>query len=156
VQAPPSTPSPVVEAEDDADVVAPVSEPPPLPQTTPTGAPAETAPPSTGTVEAKLVVVRGVRPNEEFRLWEGDNIIGRTDERPVDIDLGEQESPDRMWASRQHALIRMSGGACIIEDLGSGNGTFVNRGERLQVGQPVALNNGDVIQIGTVHLKYVC
>jgi pSer/pThr/pTyr-binding forkhead associated (FHA) protein len=128
--------------EQEEDEVAPVTE--------------SVSPPPVGTSEAKLVVIRGITPNQEYKLWEGDNVIGRTDEKPVDIDIGDQESPDQMWASRQHALFRLSGDSCTVEDLGSGNGTFVNRGERLQVGQPVTLNNGDIIQVGTVHLKYVC
>jgi pSer/pThr/pTyr-binding forkhead associated (FHA) protein len=109
---------------------------------------------ASATGQPRLVVVRGVTPNEEFKLWEGPNVIGRTDDRPVDIDLEQQETPDRQWVSRQHARLELSGGVCTVEDIGSGNGTFVNRGSRLQVGQPVELHDGDVIQVGTVHLKY--
>jgi len=29
------------------------------------------------------------------------NFIGRADEKPVDIDLEDQEPPDRVWCSRQ-------------------------------------------------------
>jgi hypothetical protein len=100
----------------------------------------------------KLVVVRGVKMNAEYPLYEGDNYVGRADERPVDVDLEEQESPDRVWSSRQHALITFEGGSLAIEDLNSMNGTFVNR-TRVHPGQKRALQVNDVIQIGTVHLK---
>lgn len=119
---------------------------------------ASTAPvvaPTAATGGSRLVVVRGVKPNEQFQLWDGDNVIGRMDDKHVDIDLESQESPDRQWVSRQHALLRKSGDDCTIEDIGSGNGTFVNRGSRLQVGQSVTLQDGDTIQIGTVHLKFI-
>src|SRR5262249_26867382 len=35
----------------------------------------------------KLVVLRGVKLNVEYPLYEGANFIGRADEKPVDIDL---------------------------------------------------------------------
>jgi len=72
----------------------------------------------------------------------------------VDIDLEDQEPPDRVWSSRQHALITLEGGKLSIEDLNSSNGTFVNRA-RIYPGQKCDLNPNDVIQIGTVQLKVV-
>ncbi len=100
----------------------------------------------------RLVVTRGERPNVEYPLYEGDNYVGRTDEKPVDIDLEDQESPDRVWSSRQHALITFEDGALAIEDLSSMNGTFVNR-TRVHPGQKRPLNVNDVIQIGTVQMR---
>src|SRR5205807_1489084 len=58
----------------------------------------------------RLLVSRGQRINVEYPLYDGDNYIGRADEKPVDIDLEDQEPPDRIWSSRQHALIRSDGG----------------------------------------------
>lgn len=104
--------------------------------------------------QPKLVVIRGLKLNVEFGLFDGDNYIGRTDEKPVDIDLEDQESPDRIWSSRQHARVIMTDGRLVIEDLGSQNGTFVNR-TRVFAGQRRPLGVGDVIQIGTVQLR-VC
>ena len=70
------------------------------------------------------------------------------------MDLTFQEPEDRVWCSRQHALILFDEdtGAMTIEDLNSSNGTFVNR-ERVYPGQPRQLVAGNTIQIGTVHLK---
>ncbi|HBY94737.1 MAG TPA: ABC transporter ATP-binding protein [Chloroflexi bacterium] len=51
--------------------------------------------------------------------------------------------------SRNHARLTQRGGAVVIEDLDSSNGTFVN-GERLVVGQPRPLRPGDTIRVGPV------
>jgi pSer/pThr/pTyr-binding forkhead associated (FHA) protein len=98
------------------------------------------------------VVIRGQRIKQEFPLYEGHNFIGRADEKPVDIDLEDQEPPDRIWCSRQHALITFEESALTIEDLNSANGTFVNRA-RVYPGQKQGLKPNDVIQIGTVQMK---
>jgi hypothetical protein len=104
------------------------------------------------TARPKLVVLRGQRVNAEYPLYEGDNYIGRADDQAVDVDLEDQEPPDRVWSSRQHALIILKDGQLNIEDLKSTNGTFVNR-MRLHPGQKRPLQVNDVIQIGTVQLK---
>jgi len=100
----------------------------------------------------RLLVLRGQKINVEDPIYDGDNFIGRADEKPVDIDLEDQEPPDRIWSSRQHALIRCEEGILVIEDLHSSNGTFINR-TRLYPGQKRVLNVNDVIQIGTVQMK---
>jgi hypothetical protein len=100
----------------------------------------------------KLVVVRGQRLNEEFPIYEGENYVGRADEKAVDVDLEDQEPPDRIWSSRQHALIVLRDGVLTLEDLNSTNGTFVNR-LRVHAGQKRSLQPNDVIQIGTVQMR---
>jgi hypothetical protein len=102
--------------------------------------------------QPRLIVQRGQKRNVEFPIYEGQNFIGRADEKPVDIDLEDQEPPDKVWSSRQHAVIVFENNAITIEDLNSSNGTFVNR-NRLYPGQPRGLSPNDVIQIGTVQLK---
>jgi hypothetical protein len=102
----------------------------------------------------RLKVLRGQRINVEYPLYEGDNYIGRADEKPVDIDLEDQEPPDRIWSSRQHALIQSENGILTVEDLNSSNGTFINR-TRLYPGQKRVLNINDIVQIGTVQMKVV-
>ena len=102
----------------------------------------------------KLVVVRGQKLNVEFPIYGDMNFIGRADEKPVDIDLEEQEPPDRIHSSRQHAVIHFdeAGGNLTIEDLNSANGTYVNRA-RIYPGQKKQLFVNDSVQIGNVHLK---
>jgi hypothetical protein len=118
--------------------------PPPLPQQQQPAAPAIT--------NVKLVVVRGQRMDVQYPLYPGKNYLGRTDDKPVDIDLDDQEAPDRIWTSRQHAVVTFENGKLSIEDLNSLNGTFVNR-TRVHPGQVRELHDSDVIQVGTVHLK---
>ncbi len=67
-------------------------------------------------VKARLIVLRvGLRPNWEYRIFQGRNVIGRADQQPVDIDLQPQE-PGARWSSRQHAAITCDGGSMVIED----------------------------------------
>jgi hypothetical protein len=103
--------------------------------------------------KARLVVIRGLKPGVEFQLFEGLNYIGRADQHPVDVDIQDQEPQDRIWSSRQHALITCENDSLAIEDLNSANGTYVNR-NRVPPGQQLALKANDVIQIGTVQLQF--
>jgi hypothetical protein len=105
-------------------------------------------------VTGYLVVLRGLKIGIKYPLYTGDNYIGRADEMPVDIDLDDQEPPDRVWSSRQHALLKCMDGKFVIEDLNSANGTFVNR-KRVVPGTKANLQFNDVIQIGTVQMKLV-
>jgi hypothetical protein len=130
----PAAPAPVVEPPAQAPAAAPLG--PPLPA----GA------------QPKMVVLRGLRVNVEYPLFEGENYLGRTDEKPVDIDLEDQEPPDRIWSSRQHAVIVFQDNVLTVEDLNSSNGTFVNR-TRVYPGQKRVLQPGDVVQIGTVQMR---
>ncbi len=103
-------------------------------------------------VQGRLVVVRGLKVGTEFPIYVGDNIIGRADEKAVDVDIADQEPQDRVWSSRQHALIRCANGLCDIEDLNSTNGTYVNR-DRVPPGTRRELKTNDFIQIGAVQLQ---
>jgi hypothetical protein len=78
-----------------------------------------------------------------YQLAEGDNIIGRDPRSDLWLDAE--------GVSRRHAIIRVDGNnRCVkLEDLGSTNGTFV---DRAPVDGEVALNDGDLIQVGTVDL----
>ncbi len=54
-------------------------------------------------------------------------------------------------ASRRHARLRVAGGRCVIEDLGSTNGTLLN-GAPLE--GPRELAEGDEIGIGDCRLVF--
>jgi len=110
---------------------------------------AETAP-----FKAKLAIIRGGRRGQEFELESGNNLVGRWDPDTgafpeVDLDADDPEAK----VSRKHALIRLDGGKITIEDIGSLNGTYVNRQPRLQPGSPLNLKDGDEIIIGKTFLK---
>ena len=71
-------------------------------------------------------------------------MIGRWDPETgsfPEVDL-EQDDPEAK-ISRKHALIIIEGGKITIEDIGSLNGTYVNRGNRLIPGTPLEVKAGD-------------
>lgn len=140
-----------VAAEPVPEVAAapPVAEPAPAPAPVPP--PASPGAAAVGT-QPRLVVIRGLKIGQEYPLYEGHNFVGRMDDKPVDIDLEDQEAPDRVLCSRQHALITFEEGQLMIEDLNSSNGTFVNR-NRIYPGQRKPLAVGDVLQLGSVQMR---
>lgn len=81
--------------------------------------------------------------DEDFRLREGENIIGREWDAAVRIDAPS--------ISRRHARIVVEGSRAMIEDLGSKNGTFVGA-KRLRA--PRQLSSGDQILFGSVAAKF--
>ncbi len=159
----PETPEP----EKPAETAAPETPPAEAPKASeaPTGEikpetekPAEAPPAAPAAAPAafkdKLKVVRGGRKDHEFPLEEGNNLVGRWDPETgsfpeVDLDADDPEAK----ISRKHALIRVADGKITVEDIGSLNGTYVNRGARLQPGNPVELKSGDEIIIGKTFLK---
>jgi len=124
----------------------------------PAAAPAPAAEPAAvvGAFKAKFTVIRGGRKGQDFPLEDGNNLIGRWDPETgsfpeVDLDADDPEAK----ISRKHALCRIENGKITVEDIGSLNGTYVNRGPRLQPGSPVDLKSGDEIIIGKTFLKLV-
>ncbi len=121
-------------------------------------APAAAAPAAAAgaSARAKLQVVRGGRKGQEFPLEDGNNLVGRWDPETgafPEVDL-DQDDPEAK-ISRKHALIRFEAGKITVEDIGSLNGTYVNRQPRLLPGNPVELKSGDEIIIGKTFLKLV-
>ena len=104
--------------------------------------------------QPRLVVLRGQKRNVEYPIYEGLNFIGRADEKPVDIDLEDQEPPDRVWSSRQHACISFEDGVADRRRPQQRQRHLRQPGAHLP-GQkrPLALN--DVIQIGKVQMKVI-
>src|SRR5271170_4488641 len=125
------------------------------PEAAPEAAPA-TAAAAGAPFKAKLSVVRGGRKGQEFPLEDGNNLVGRWDPETgsfpeVDLDADDPEAK----ISRKHALIRIDGGKITIEDIGSLNGTYVNRQPRLSPGSPAEIKSGDEVIIGKTFLKLV-
>ena len=57
---------------------------------------------------------------------------------------------DNRALSRRHAQIEKRGAAIWVRDLNSQNGTYVN-GNR--IAEPLALNGGDVVEVGRYHVR---
>src|SRR5262245_16154293 len=107
-------------------------------------------------IGAKLIIQRGGKVGKEFPISGTEAMIGRWDADGgifPDIDL-DQDDPEAK-VSRRHARIQFLNNQYLIEDLGSTNGTFVNRGPRLAPGAKQPLKNGDEIIVGKTFLKFV-
>jgi pSer/pThr/pTyr-binding forkhead associated (FHA) protein len=105
---------------------------------------------------AKVIIQRGGKVGKEFPISGAEALIGRWDADGgifPDIDL-DQDDPEAK-VSRRHARIQLLNNQYMIEDLGSTNGTFVNRGPRLAPGAKQPLKNGDEIIVGKTFLKFV-
>ena len=108
-----------------------------------------------GNAHAVLVIERGDSPGTEFRLVNDESTIGRWDaDNGVfpDVDLDAFDSDAKV--SRRHARIRRASGAYYIEDLGSTNGTYLNRGRRLLPGNTEILKDGDEVIVGKTFLRF--
>jgi pSer/pThr/pTyr-binding forkhead associated (FHA) protein len=134
---------------------APTGEIKPAAAPPPAEAPAPAPAAVVAAFKARLKIVRGSpRKDQEFPLEDGNNLVGRWDPETgafpeVDLDADDPEAK----ISRKHALIRIADGKITVEDIGSLNGTYVNRGARLQPGSPIELKTGDEIIIGKTFLK---
>jgi hypothetical protein len=99
--------------------------------------------PGVGPGEAVLVVQRGAGAGTSYLLV-GDLV---TAGREPDSDL----FLDDVTVSRQHAELRRMASGWLLRDVGSLNGTYVNR-ERIE---EAALNPGDEVQIGKYRFAYL-
>lgn len=110
---------------------------------------------STSRALARLIIERGGRIGKEFPITGIEANIGRWDADSgifPDVDLDEDDAEAKV--SRRHARIVNHNSQFFIEDLGSTNGTFVNRGRRLLPGKRHMLQNGDEIIVGKTFLKF--
>lgn len=106
-------------------------------------------------VLARLIIERGGRIGKEFPIVGIETNIGRWDADSgifPDVDLDEDDTEAKI--SRRHARIVNHNGQYFIEDLGSTNGTFVNRGRRLLPGKRHMLQSGDEVIVGKTFLKF--
>jgi hypothetical protein len=91
---------------------------------------------------------------QSFSLKQDETLLGRSDPMEnfdPDLDLSVHGGFES-GVSRRHALICRREKKWSLEDLGSTNGTVVNR-RKVTPGDPVNLTEGDVIHMG--HLKAV-
>ena len=106
-------------------------------------------------VHSTLTIERGMSVGKQFTLSAEESYIGRWDADNgifPDIDLDAHDPEAKV--SRRHARIIYQGGKYTIEDLGSTNGTYINRGRRLIPGNPNILNDGDEIIVGKTFLRF--
>lgn len=92
---------------------------------------------------AYLIITNGLDKGQLYVLSNGENIVGRDDKAQIHLSLNA--------VSRQHACVEVRVDSVLIQDLDSANGTYVN-GARLR--QDLLLNDGDLIQIADLELKF--
>ena len=93
---------------------------------------------------AMLVVKRGPSAGTRFLLTKEVTTAGRHPESDIFL--------DDITVSRRHAEFRRDGDAYRIVDMGSLNGTYINRMRVEESG----LSSGDEIQIGKFRLIFFC
>jgi pSer/pThr/pTyr-binding forkhead associated (FHA) protein len=89
-----------------------------------------------------VVVARGPNAGSTYRLEAEPVAAGRHPDSDIFL--------DDITVSRRHAVIERSGETFLLRDVGSLNGTYVNR-ERVEES---ALHDGDEIQIGRFVLSF--
>jgi len=107
-------------------------------------------------IKAKLVIKNTGRVGHEFPITKDSVNIGRWDADSgafPEIDLSQDDPGSHV--SRKHARIFFKDDNYFIEDLGSTNGTFVNKGPRLAAGVPQELQSGDEIVVGRTFLSFL-
>ena len=105
----------------------------------PTSGVAEALPPGS----ALLVVKRGPNAGSRFLLDADVTTAGRHPDSDIFL--------DDVTVSRRHAEFLREGGAFVVRDVGSLNGTYLNR-ERIDV---ATLAGGDEVQIGKYRLVFL-
>jgi FHA domain/zinc-ribbon domain len=92
---------------------------------------------------ALLAVTRGPNAGSQFLLDSDLTLVGRHPDSDIFL--------DDVTVSRRHAEFYRQGGRFTVRDVGSLNGTYVNR-ERIEDAQ---LNEGDEVQVGKFRLVFL-
>lgn len=114
-----------------------------------------TGKPNASVARALLTIERGEGAGTQYPLTRDESVIGRWDADngifpDVDLDAVDQEAK----VSRRHARVLVRDSKFFVEDLGSTNGTYVNRGRRLLPGTPQQITDGDEIIVGKTFLRF--
>ena len=91
---------------------------------------------------ALLVVLRGPNTGARFLLDDDEVLSGRHPDSDIFL--------DDVTVSRKHAVFRRTDGRFVVRDVGSLNGTYVNR----ELVDEALLTTGDEVQIGKFRLVF--
>jgi FHA domain-containing protein len=93
-----------------------------------------------------LVAMSGAQKGQDFRIRDGQNILGSAAD--ADVQLHDPT------VSAKHASLRYKDGKFYLVDLDSSNGTFLNDGATAIAREE--LKDNDVIRAGELVLKFKC
>ena len=82
-----------------------------------------------------------------------DRALGHGTQAGPEIDLTDVDTDAKV--SRKHVQISKEGDQYVVEDLGSLNGTSLNRAPRLLPGDRQVLRPNDELIVGRLFLKFV-
>ena len=91
---------------------------------------------------ATLVLLQGGQAIP-YELGDDEAVLGRHPDCEIQLESN--------MVSRRHARVAAEGGQFFVEDLGSGNGTFVNG---KQITERTALRHGDRLKLGPILLRF--
>jgi len=94
-------------------------------------------------VNATFIVKRGAKAGSRYLVADQFTTIGRHPESDIFL--------DDVTVSRRHAEVHRDGEAILLNDVGSLNGTYLNR-TRIESG---SLRSGDEVQIGKFKLVFL-
>jgi len=94
-------------------------------------------------VEATLLIVKEDGTSQEIHLRKPRVVVGREADCELRIPLPS--------VSRQHCEFVIEDGACTVRDLGSSNGTYVNR-QRIE---ETELSPGDMVAVGPAVFVFI-
>ncbi len=92
---------------------------------------------------AKLIGMSGDFKGREYPIEQGEIAIGRKADNAILL--------DNATISSHHCIIQRSGDSCVLQDLGSTNGTRVNSRD---VKESASLHHKDLLQLGSIEFMF--
>ena len=103
----------------------------------------------------RIAVIVNGKLIHEYWIEKPEMVIGRWDAaRNIFPEIDLEQADVETKISRRHARILVKDNQFWVEDLGSLNGTVINRQHHLQQGKPFLLRDGDEIIVGKIFLKF--
>jgi hypothetical protein len=103
--------------------------------------------------QARLVVLRSGLPTDVEFVFELPAVIGRADATSGKITVDLTNAEAGAYVSRRHAQITAVDGICMLEDLGSANGTYIKRDDYEKI-EKAEIEDGDRVAFGNAKFLF--